>query len=157
MSRKEKEQVLVIFVDDTDFFSTEEEVIEKMIQLLQTHAELFQDTGGRIQYEKIACFSWKQEWKKGKKEIINKPVEIEIEGTKIKMEYCKDSIRILGIHMNLERNQSKQFIIMVSKMRTIVAKLIHTTIIVLLICIYFNTYLMKLVYFGCRIIKLNKE
>jgi len=59
MSRKEKEQVLVIFVDNTDFLSTEEEVIEKMIQLLQTHAELFQDTGRRIQYEKIACFSWK--------------------------------------------------------------------------------------------------
>ena len=75
----------------------------------------------------------------------------------IKMENCKDSIRTLGIHMNPEKNWSKQFIIIVNKMRTAVVKLMNTTIMVLLIYIYFNAYLMKSVYFGYRIIELEEE
>ena len=49
--------MLVAFVDDTDFFSAGEEATEKMIQILQTHAELFQAIGRRIQYDKTAYFS----------------------------------------------------------------------------------------------------
>ena len=34
MSRKKEQQASVAFVDNTDFFSIEEEVVEKMIQIL---------------------------------------------------------------------------------------------------------------------------
>ena len=47
--------------------------------------------------------------------------------------------------------------IIVNKMRTAVAKLMNTTIIVLLTYIYFNTYLMKSVHFGYGIIELEEE
>ena len=107
MSRTEEQQVSVAFVDNTDFFSVGEEVMENMVQILKTYIELFQATGRRRKYEKTACFSWKWEWKKGKKGIIHKLVQIEIERTILKMEYYKGSIRTLGIHMNQERNWSK--------------------------------------------------
>ena len=48
MSRKEEQQVSVAFVDNTDFFSVGDKAMEKMTQILQTHAELFQATGRRI-------------------------------------------------------------------------------------------------------------
>ena len=48
MNGNEEQQVSVAFVDNTDFFIAEVEVIENMIKILKTYAELFQATGRRI-------------------------------------------------------------------------------------------------------------
>ena len=67
MNENEEQQVLVAFIDDTDFFSAGLEAMENMEKILKIYAELFQAIGGRIQYKKTICFSWKWEWRKGKK------------------------------------------------------------------------------------------
>ena len=46
---------------------------------------------------------------------------------------------------------------MVNKMRVVMVKLLKINIIAPLTYIYFNTYLLKSVYFGCRIVQLDNE
>jgi len=58
--------------------------------------------------------------------------------------------------MYLSLSWKIQYEKMHNNMKEAIAKINNTTIIAPLVHIYFNTYLLKAVYFSCEIIELNK-
>ena len=84
-------------------------------------------------------------------------LEVKIGGVEIKQQLIKHPSKTLGVHMSLLLLWDKQFEVMIEKMEVIVYKLKNTLIPRYLIYIVFNAYIMKLVYFGCAIVKLNQR
>ena len=54
-------------------------------------------------------------------------------------------------------NWKTQFEVVIEKMKTVVVKIKRTMINTQLIYLIFNVYMMKSVYFGCRIVEINTK
>jgi len=50
-------ELVVAFVDDTDFFANREDPIQVMRNILEEYRSSFEATGGKIKFEKIFCFA----------------------------------------------------------------------------------------------------
>jgi len=70
---------------------------------------------------------------------------------------AEEAQRALGVYICLALVWKTQFEKMYEKLKDSITKLKNTTIIALLIHVYFNTYLLKVVYFGYRIIELTPK
>ena len=57
ISNELEQEISVAFVDDTNFFTAGINVKDKIKEILKLYADLFQATGGKIQYKKTTCFS----------------------------------------------------------------------------------------------------
>ena len=82
-------------------------------------------------------------------------IELKIDTIEIKQLPVEEGVRSLGIWINPENQQNSQFKIMVDRMKTVIAKLEQTQMLIQLEYIYYNAYIIKAVYFGYRIIQLT--
>ena len=49
----------IAFVDDTDFYTNDKEFKEKMQRVMDMYTKLYEETGGKIQEDKILYYCWK--------------------------------------------------------------------------------------------------
>ena len=89
----------VAFVDDNDFISEGEKVVEKMTEILHHYTRLYEATTGSVQYDKTYYFSWKWKRTNGKFEIVTVECELKINNKTIKELNTKEAIRTLGVYM----------------------------------------------------------
>lgn len=82
---------------------------------------------------------------------------IEVHGQVIASLDITQSTRTLGVHLNPALSWKGQFEVMRKKMDTSIKKLMNMEINTYQAAIYFNVYMIKSVYFGCGIVKLNKQ
>jgi len=149
--------VAVMFVDDADMITEGVEAKMKMMRILKMYDDLHSVTGGKIEENKCKFFTWVYVWKQGRREIKNVVVEIEVNGIKVQQVDYKQSERSLGVHISPALVWDKQFEKMKEKMIEAVFKLKNTKIVVPTAHLYYNMYLIKKVYFGCRIVHLTEQ
>jgi len=71
-------------VDNTNFFTQGSNAINKMQIILNACNRLYKVIGRMIEIIKITFFSWKCQWKRGKKCISNINIELKINNNVIK-------------------------------------------------------------------------
>ena len=127
-----------------------------MIEIIKKYTNLYKATGGYVQYNKTKYYSQKWEKNNGKLEIKNKKIILKGNKQIIKLEDCKIATRTLGVIMIPSMKWNKQFDSMRERMYEAMVKLNSTVMKLQLVYLYFNTYLIKKVFFECGIIKLQK-
>ena len=88
-------------------------------------------------------------------QLENIEILLKVNNTKVKQLEVEKVIRTLGIHICLKLKWEEEYNVIVNKMRELIVKLNNMVIKLCLIYMYFNTYLIKKVFFGYRIIELN--
>ena len=91
----------VLFVDDADMITEGRDAERKMQRILEIYNKLYTATGGHIENKKCKYFTWHWRWKQGQKEIVDKTVEIVVNGEKVTSIKSKESERTLGVYMSL--------------------------------------------------------
>ena len=79
-------------------------------------------------------------------------MKIKIHNEQIRQYSYDESFRILGVYMSLNLSWQEQFNKMKEKMTISIKKVIATEMNIHQAHIYFNMYILKSVYFGCRVI-----
>ena len=68
------QRLVISFADDSEFVKNGEDWDMKIRKITDTHAELYQDTGGKVQLDKVEMFSF--QWTENG--ITNKPIVVKI-------------------------------------------------------------------------------
>jgi len=84
-------------------------------------------------------------------------VQIEVNGEKVKSVKSKESERTLGVYMSPAIVWITQFEKMKEKMLEAMYKLKNTTMVISTASMYYNMYLIKMVYFGCGVMSLTPQ
>ena len=82
---------------------------------------------------------------------------LEVHNKIFEMENIHQSIRTLGVHITPTLEWKGQFEVMRKKLHVSITKLMATDINPYQAAIYYNTYMIKSVYFGCGIIELTNK
>ena len=88
---------------------------------------------------------------------MDKIIQLTGNGRKIDKVSQKWVSKMLGVYVTLSLNQSEQFKEMKKKMYKAIAKLNSMIMKPQLMCLYFNAYLIKSIFFRCRIINYQKR
>ena len=128
----------------------------KIQKILDIYSRLYMATRRYIKHEKITYFYWQWQYFGLRKKIVNKELKLKINGEQVKALDWNQSIRILGIFIAPSMKWMKQYKVMKDKMQYTIAKLQNTVIVLPLTYIFFNQYLIKSIYFGYRVVYLNK-
>ena len=81
---EEVQRAVVAFIDDASFHSNERNMENKMQETLRVCTRLCEVTSGRVEQSKSHCYAWKWSDKGGKRVIIDRPIEIQVHGEKLK-------------------------------------------------------------------------
>jgi len=156
-SQTREQCVSVSFVDDTDFITDGNQYEDKMQDIVNKYHQLYTATGGQIEVNKTKYFAWKWRWRQGRKEIQHIKANITIDNQTIQQMQITDEIKTLGIYISPTLQWSRQFNYIKDKMIDAINKINHLPINTHNAYLYYNTYLIKKVYFGCGIMHLNKQ
>ena len=85
---------------------------------------------------------------------MDKNVDIEVNGEKVKSVKSRESELTLGVYMSPSIIWTSQFEKMKEKMLEAMYKLKNATMVVSTASMYYNMYLIKKVYFGCGVISI---
>ena len=89
--------------------------------------------------------------------LKNIKIELKVNNKKVVNIDSLNNERSLGVHMSPSLVWNKKFEIMKEKMSEAILKLNNTTIVVSTTSMYYNMYLIKRVYFRCRVISINSK
>ena len=103
--KQEVQRVEITFVDDSDFCTKGDESQIKMQEIVDYHARMCEDTGGKIQQEKVMKFDWK--WKKDK--IVELKINVNINGVNVKCINIFNSGKTLGVYKIPSLNWNDEF------------------------------------------------
>ena len=154
---KEIQRVAIAFVDDTDFYSNGQKYNEDMQAIMKQYTELYEATGGKIQESKILYYCWQWRYENGRQYIQQKEVRLEVHNVEIKPIKVEEATRTLGVHISPAISWNSQFEVMRKKLDKSVTRFMNMDINAYQAAIYFNTYIITSVYFGCGIVKLSPK
>ena len=151
------QRIAIAFVDDTNFYTNGPNYEEKMQLIMNLYTKLYEVIGGKIQQKKIIFYYQKWIYIKGYQQIIQLEASIIVHNELITSIDITNRTRTLGVYLIPLLNWKGQFKVMRKKMHTSIVKLMNMDINSYQVSIYFNTYIIKLVFFGCGIIELMKK
>jgi len=151
------QRVAIAFVDDTDFYANGEEYESNMQKIMENYTTLYEATGGQIQESKVMFYCWEWKYINGKQQITQQEAEIAVRDEKIKSIPINEATRTLGVHINPALSWKTQFEKMREKLNKSIIKFMCMDINPYQAAIYYNTYMIKSVYFGCGIVKLESN
>ena len=149
--------MIIAFVDNTDFYAAGIESEKEMQNIVKTHADLCEATGGKIQKTKIQTFAWRWGMVNGNFQLFDVPNVLTVHETKVKQLKVNECARTLGVTMGPSIQWKSQFEVMRRKLNESVRKLMNSELKTWQVHIYFNIYLVKSVFFGCGIVELNER
>ena len=95
---------------------------------MDIYTKLYEATREKIQQAKILFYCWQWVYKNGKQEIKQIEAELVVHRENIAAIEVTESIRTLGVYLNLALSQKGQFEVMRSKMSESITKLINLDI-----------------------------
>ena len=144
-------------MDDTDFYTNGRNYEMKMQLIMDLYTKLYEATDGKIQQTKIMFYCWQWFYENGDQKIMQLEAKIEVHGEQIQLIDVKQSTRTLGVHLTPALNWTGQFEVMRKKLNQSITKIMNMDINSFQACVYFNTYMIKSVFFGCGVIELNQK
>ena len=115
-------------------------------------------TAGTGQLEKNNFYMWRTIINKcGEMEFIDVPYDITVENTKIKQLSISEATKSLGVTYTPASDWTEQFLIMKNKMTESVSKLMSTSVQPHQVHMFYHTYLITKVFFGCAVMHLTEK
>ena len=149
----EVQRNVIAFVDDSDFCSSGVECERKMQEIVNYYANMHEATGGKVQKDKVMMYGWK--WKND--QIVEVPMNIIINGKKIRMINVKYSVKTLGVHISPSLSWKDEFEYVKQKMKSSIKKIMTVDMKLHQVCSCFNAHMLTNVCFGCGIVNFNKK
>ena len=116
------------FVDDTDFFSNNNNAQSKIQKTMMKYVHNYEATAGKVKQESIVCYSWRWITVDGIKIIENIENVLFIKGHRVKQKGIHEDIRTLGVWFKPDLLWNSEFKQMRRKMMDSVKKLMSTSI-----------------------------
>jgi hypothetical protein len=138
----EVQRNVIAFVDDSDFCSSGVECERKMQEIVNYYANMYEATGGKVQKDKVMMYGWK--WKND--QIVEVPINIIINGIKIRMINVKHSVKTLGVHVSPSLSWKDEFEYVKQKMKSSIKKFMTVDMKLHQVYLYFNTYMLTNVF-----------
>ena len=155
VTQKSMHVAAVSYVDDNDLVTDGVNVEDKMNKGVNTFNSSHEATGGLVEEKKSKFFAHQWKVRSGRKVIDNKEKKTCMQDAELKQIDCKKQERTLGAMISPALIWDAQFVKMVNKMKDAIGSLKNTTMAVSTASMYYNMCLIKKVYYGCGILKLN--
>ena len=90
-------------------------------------------------------------------QIVEVPINIIINGENIRMINVKHSVKTLGVHISPSLSWKDEFEYVKQKMKSSIKKFMTVDMKLHQVYLYFNTYILTNVFFGCGIVNFTKK
>jgi len=151
------QRVAIAFVDDTDFYANGPQFQMNMQQIMTNYTKLYEATGGKIQESKVMCYCWNWNYVKGKQQIKQMKADIVVHNERIESVPINEATRTLGVHINPALSWKSQFEVMRTKLNKSITNFMRMDVNPYQAAVYYNTYMIRTVYFGCGIMTLDPK
>ena len=149
-------RLIIAFVDDADFFAYGPNAIQNMLRVISKYNKLYAATGGTGQLKKNNFYAWETVINEyGNTTYKNFTCEITVDNTSIEQIPICNATKSLGVMYTPDSNWTEQFDMMKTKMMDALKKLMVTSVLPHHVHVFYHTYLIKSVYFGCGVIYLT--